>query len=53
MRNLAAHTITEISKDIILKKTGFQHTKIMADIRRLFNYTGINVIGVSGGSFVR
>ena len=43
VRNLAAHTITAITKDIILKKTGFQPTKIMADIRRLFSYTGINV----------
>ena len=45
VRNLAAHTITAITKDIIIKKTGFQPTKIMADIKRLFNYTGINVRG--------
>ena len=43
VRNLAAHTITAITKDVIFRKTGFQPNKIMADIKRLFSYTGINV----------
>ena len=43
VRNLAAHTITAITKDVIIRKTGFQPSKIMADIKRLFSYTGINV----------
>ena len=43
VRNLAAHTITAITKDTIVEKTGFQPNKIMADIKKLFAYTGIKV----------
>ena len=43
VRNLAAHTITAITKETIVEKTGFQPNKIMADIKKLFAYTGIKV----------
>ena len=43
VRNLAAHTITAITKETIVEKTGFQPNRIMEDIKKLFAYTGIKV----------